>query len=105
MEAGLRARPPAEARGRYTTAMKWWGWGLDSVAFTHDDKPDLAPFIEAELGVDVRRAAVSPPSIGDIDVPGPALPDDLRDALAEAVGAEHVSVETLDRVVHARGKS
>ena len=30
-------------------AMKWWGWGLASVEFTHEDKPDLGQFIKAVI--------------------------------------------------------
>ena len=33
---------------------KWWGWGDEGVAFTHEDKPGLAPFLERHLGLDVR---------------------------------------------------
>ena len=35
------------------TAMKWWGWGHEHVAFTHEDKPELAPFIRKWLDVDI----------------------------------------------------
>ncbi|MGI8660663.1 MAG: FAD-binding oxidoreductase [Thermoleophilaceae bacterium] len=87
------------------TAMKWWGWGLEDVAFTHEDKPELGPFIEDVLGLDVSRATASPPSFSDLDVPDPTLPDALRSALERAVGPEWVAVEALDRVVHGRGKS
>ncbi|MEA2324438.1 MAG: alkyldihydroxyacetonephosphate synthase, partial [Solirubrobacteraceae bacterium] len=34
-------------------AMKWWGWGEEGVSFTHEDKPDLAPFIHRHIGIDV----------------------------------------------------
>ena len=85
--------------------MKWWGWGLEDVAFTHEDKPELGPFIERALGLDVSRATASPPSFSDLDVPDPTLPDELRSALERAVGPEWVAVEALDRVVHGRGKS
>ena len=33
MTAVATSRPAAAA------AMKWWGWGDEDVAFTHDDKP------------------------------------------------------------------
>jgi alkyldihydroxyacetonephosphate synthase len=87
------------------TSMKWWGWGLEDVAFTHEDKPELGPFIEDVLGLDVSRATASPPSFSDLNVPDPTLPDALRSALERAVGPEWVAVEALDRVVHGRGKS
>jgi alkyldihydroxyacetonephosphate synthase len=86
-------------------AMKWWGWGLDGVEFTHDDKPDLAPFIERVLGIRVGPPTAMPVRFEDLPVPEPDLPDGLREALEEAVGPDAVSVDRMDRVVHARGKS
>jgi alkyldihydroxyacetonephosphate synthase len=85
--------------------MKWWGWGDEGVAFTHEDKPKLGPFLREALGVDVDRPTNGRLEFERLDVPAPALPDELRAALAEAVGAEHVSVDPRDRLVHARGKS
>ncbi|MGZ4165811.1 MAG: FAD-binding oxidoreductase [Solirubrobacteraceae bacterium] len=86
-------------------AMKWWGWGLDGVEFTHEDKPDLAPFIERVLGITIGARTDAPVPFADLPVPEPALPDELRGALERAVGADFVSLDRLDRVVHARGKS
>src|SRR5215210_7139099 len=86
-------------------AMKWWGWGDEDVAFTHDDKPDFGPFIHEHLGIDVDRTSARPPDFRDLDVPEPQLDAGLRDALEQAVGEAHVSEDAHDRVVHARGKS
>jgi len=85
--------------------MKWWGWGLEGVQFTHEDKPELRPFIQEVLGVDLARATTARARWEDLDVPAPGLPDGLRAALEQAVTAAFVSVDPLDRVVHARGKS
>jgi alkyldihydroxyacetonephosphate synthase len=85
--------------------MKWWGWGEEDVTFEHADKPALRPFIQQHLGVDVAKASASPVAFGDLDVPEPVVGRELRSALEAAVGAEHVSDEPLDRVVHARGKA
>ena len=85
--------------------MKWWGWGDDDVAFTHEDKPELGPFLRRHLDIDVDRVSSPRAAFGDLVIPEPALPQGLREALVAAVGAEHVSVDPLDRVVHARGKS
>src|ERR1700752_2475648 len=87
------------------TAMKWWGWGPEGVEFTDDDKPDLGPFIAKSIGLDVRGVTNPRPRFEDLHVPEPRLPRGLRDALEQALGARHVSVAPLDRVVHARGKS
>jgi alkyldihydroxyacetonephosphate synthase len=89
-------------------AMKWWGWGQEGIAFSHEDKPALRDFIRAAVAVDVDVIPPTPrPPIGfdALEVPAANLPDGLRDALVEAVGAEHVSLDGLDRVVHMRGKS
>ena len=86
-------------------AMKWWGWGSEGIQFTDGDKPGLGPFIGEVLGVDVGRATAARVRWEDLEVPAPTLPDGLRAALEQAVGASFVSVEPLDRVVHTRGKS
>lgn len=85
--------------------MKWWGWGEEEVAFTHEDKPALAPFLERAIGIDVLRDGSRPVAFADLDIPEPSLSQSLRAELEEAVGTDHVSTEPLDRVAHARGKS
>ena len=86
-------------------AMKWWGWGQEGVEFTHEDKPALAPFILKAIGVDVRRKGTPPLRFDQLQIPDPALPDDLWEALEQAVSRRYLSLDPLDRVVHARGKS
>jgi alkyldihydroxyacetonephosphate synthase len=84
--------------------MKWWGWGDEDVAFTHEDKPELGPFLDRAIDVDVDAPSERPVAFAALDVPEPALDPDLGAALEAAVGAAHVSTDPLDRVVHARGK-
>jgi alkyldihydroxyacetonephosphate synthase len=103
-----QALPATAGRGTgrpRPAAMKWWGWGREDVAFSHDDKPGLRPFLQDVLGIDVARPTVAPAAFDALDVPAPELPDALRAALEAGRGAEHVSTDALDRVVHARGKS
>src|SRR4051794_24891302 len=98
---GVRGRStagPSARRGRQNAPMKWWGWGDEGVAFTHDDKPDLAPFIEREIGVDITAPPERPVGFESLDIPDSALDDDLRAALEAAVGPAHVSTDALDRV-------
>ena len=85
--------------------MKWWGWGDEDVAFTHEDKPELGPFLERRIDIQLDGSPRARCGFDQLDVPEPTLPADLRAALEEAVGPEHVSTDALDRVVHARGKS
>jgi alkyldihydroxyacetonephosphate synthase len=85
--------------------MKWWGWGHEGVAFTHADKPGLAPFIKRVLDLDVDRATTRPATFDELTIAEPSVTADLQATLEEAVGGEHVSIDALDRLVHARGKS
>lgn len=85
--------------------MRWWGWGEEGVEFTHEDKPELRGFLLGQLGVDVERPTAGRLSFADLSIPEPSLPADLRAELEAAVGEQQVSVDALDRVVHARGKS
>jgi len=86
-------------------AMKWWGWGEEGVGFSHEDKPDLAPFIARAVGVDVGRKVSAPVRFGQLQIPDPQLPAGLRGALERVITATFISTDPLDRVVHARGKS
>src|SRR5215211_6035084 len=86
-------------------AMKWWGWGDEDVSFSHEDKPELGPFLHRHIGVDVTRRSTPPVAFADLDIPAPRLGEALAAGLRAAVGQEHVSTDALDRVVHARGKS
>jgi alkyldihydroxyacetonephosphate synthase len=85
--------------------MKWWGWGLDGVEFTHADKPDLAPFIQKVLRLDVRRVIAPPPRFASLRIPDSILTAPLRSELEQNLGPDHVSTDAHDRVVHGRGKS
>jgi alkyldihydroxyacetonephosphate synthase len=85
--------------------MKWSGWGAEGVSFSAHDKPALGPFLQRHLGLEATGVLAAPVSFGDLDVPEPSLGDDLLGALRGVVGDEAVSVDPLDRVVHARGKS
>jgi alkyldihydroxyacetonephosphate synthase len=85
--------------------MKWWGWGDEGVAFSHEDKPGLRPFIKRHLDVDLAHDASPPVSFGDLRVRAPAIEPGLLAAFERAAGRTRVSTDALDRVVHARGKS
>jgi alkyldihydroxyacetonephosphate synthase len=86
-------------------AMKWWGWGEEGVEFSHEDKPALGPFIANKIGVDVRRRSTAPLRFDQLEIAESILPAELRADLEEGAGAQYVSTDPLDRVVHARGKS
>ena len=96
----VATRPQAAA------AMKWWGWGDEDVAFTHDGQAGASGRSSARTSASTSRRVerAAPIAFEDLDDPGAAARPALRAALEEAVG-EHVSDDALDRVVHARGKS
>jgi len=86
--------------------MKWWGWGLEGVAFHHEDKPGFAPFVVSAVDLDLN--VVEPgeaPDFAALEVPEGRAPEALLTALRDAVGAEYVVTADLDRVVHTYGKS
>jgi alkyldihydroxyacetonephosphate synthase len=85
--------------------MKWWGWGAPDVSFSHEGKPELAPFIECVLDLDVRRPGTGPVAFEGLEIPASVLPVGLEARLEEAVGPGKVSTDDHDRVVHGRGKS
>lgn len=86
-------------------AMKWSGWGDESISFTHVDKPAFGPFLREHIGLDVDAPPARTVAFDDLEIPDSNLPEPLRKALVKAVGADSVSTDALDRVVHARGKS
>src|SRR3954467_1332127 len=91
---GVRHRStagPSARRCRQNAPMKWWGWGDEGVAFTHEDKPDLGPFIERGMGVDITAPPGRAVAVEALDIPEPTVDDELRAALEAAVGPAHVS--------------
>src|SRR5690606_29472982 len=98
--------PAGEAGARMTdvTHQKWWGWGVEGIAFHHEDKPHFAPFVLEKIGIDLSQPGTPPPDFDDIDVPASRLSDQLGAALRAAVGDHHVVTDDMDRVVHTYGK-
>jgi len=86
-------------------AMRWWGWGHDDVSFTHEDKPAFGPFLRHHLALDATRVKSRPVAFGNLRIPEPSLAPALQVALEEALGGGLTSTDSLDRVVHGRGKS
>ncbi len=85
--------------------MKWWGWGVDGVAFHHEDKPGFRPFVIEAVDLDVSTAPTKPMDLADLPLPAPMIGEDLLAELTDAVGADNVVGDDLDRVVHTYGKS
>jgi alkyldihydroxyacetonephosphate synthase len=86
--------------------MKWWGWGVDGVAFEHEDKPGFAPFILENLALDLHTApVVGQPSFDAVTVEKSLAAAPLLKTLSGIVGEEFVTTDKMERVVHAYGKS
>ena len=86
--------------------MKWWGWGLEGVAFHHEDKPGFAPFILEQLALDLHAVApTGMPSFDKVTVEKSLISPAFSKELADIVGADNVTTDKMERVVHAYGKS
>ena len=85
--------------------MKWWGWGIEGVAFHHEDKPAFAPFVKKAVGLDVWQPAGAEPVFAELDVPASLAPESLVSALTGVVGEKHTITDDLQRVIHTYGKS
>jgi alkyldihydroxyacetonephosphate synthase len=85
--------------------MKWWGWGVDGVAFHHQDKPAFAPFVKMAVGIDVDSPATAPTSFEDVTVPESRADAEFVTELQGIVGAQNATVDAMERVVHTFGKS
>jgi len=86
--------------------MKWWGWGVEGVAFHHEDKPEFAPFVVKAVGLDVRtseKAVVLP--FDQLDIPSSKIDAAFFASLAAVVGEDNVTSDAMERVVHTFGKS
>jgi len=85
--------------------MKWWGWGVEGVAFNHSNKPDFAPFVKQAVGLDLRKPAEPHLSFDELTVPASRAPEAFIAELSTLVGQGHVTTDDHDRVVHTYGKS
>ena len=87
--------------------MKWWGWGVEGVAFHHEDKPGFRPFVIEAVDLDVDTS--SPPldarwtrwTVPRADDPGRAG----RASCATRSARTTWSATDDDRIVHTYGKS
>ena len=84
--------------------MKWWGWGVEGVAFHHEDKPGFRPFVIEAVDLDVAVEPTARP-LEELDVPRPLIPAELVAELRDAVGPDNLVTSDDDRIVHTYGKS
>lgn len=97
---------PAPASGREVKRHKWWGWGLDDVAFRWDNKPAFPPFARDKIGLDLHELEQRPePELSAYEVPASRLGEQTRARLVELLGEDNVLVDDEMRVVHSFGRS
>ena len=86
---------------------KWWGWGYEGVPeFRYDDKPGFAPFVLANVGLDLASTpAVRPPVLDELSVPATTASDADLAALRAIVGDEFLALDDVTRIVHWAGRS
>jgi alkyldihydroxyacetonephosphate synthase len=85
--------------------MKWWGWGVEGVAFHHENKPGFRPFVIEAIDLDVITEPTAAMALDSISVPRPMISDELVAELTDAVGQDNVVRDDADRIVHTYGKS
>src|SRR5699024_3433319 len=86
------------------THQKWWGWGVEGIAFNYRERPKMQSFVMDKIGIDLSVPGNPPPSFDDITVPPTELPEQLAQDLRGAVGDQYVVTSDLERVIHTYGK-
>ena len=51
--------------------MKWWGWGVEGVAFHYEDKPGFRPFVIEAVDLDITTEPTAVRTSDLPDVPRP----------------------------------
>lgn len=85
--------------------MKWWGWGVEGVGFSYDNKPGFAPFVLKAVGLDLATASTSSVAFDDLTIPASKITATLQQGLTAIVGDAHISTDDQLRLVHTYGKS
>jgi alkyldihydroxyacetonephosphate synthase len=75
----------------------WWGWGWEDEALDGEQLDNLGAAVAARLGRG-ELTAVTPPAVGDLDLPEPRV-------RPPAPLAEICSTDPYDRAGHGQGKS
>lgn len=85
---------------------KWWGWGLDDVAFSVKNRPAFVELARREIGVDLASAPEPvEPDLSTLDVPGSRLPAAVREELVAVLGESELRDDDEFRVLHSFGRS
>src|SRR5690625_5959290 len=82
------------------THHKWWGWGVEGIAFHHEDKPAFAPFVYEKTAIDLSEPSAEPPEFSDLEVPDSILGSGDEKALRKIVGDHQVFNDDMQRVIN-----
>jgi alkyldihydroxyacetonephosphate synthase len=85
------------------SAVKWWGWGLESKTYPLDDKPQFWPYLLKTLKL-AKLNECSRVTFEEIRLRPRRLDDRTLARLKRTVGAD-VSSDKYDRLTHSLGKS
>lgn len=85
--------------------MKWWGWGDPNLTFPMADKPNLWPWVVQKLGITSAIPTASPVALDAIKMPPTRAGAKLLAAIQAILQPGQISLEPLDRLQHAYGKS
>lgn len=86
------------------TAVKWWGWGLESKTYPLDDKPQLWPYLLKTLKLG-KLSECPRATLEEVKLPPPRLNRRTLSRLKHIVSGVGVSTEKYDRLTHSLGKS
>jgi alkyldihydroxyacetonephosphate synthase len=87
-----------------STQRRWYGWGLESVTFDLEHRPNFWPFLEQRLGISHARHH-RPVDLESVPLREPRLDADTLERLRAIAGAEGVSTARRERVTHSMGMS
>jgi len=83
-------------------ATKWWGWGEEQRTFALPAPQQFWAFVRSRLGEPGVGQRIE--SLAEVVLPPSRLESKALDALRAAAGAESLTVDSADRIVHSLGK-
>ncbi len=84
--------------------MKFGGWGDPGKVYDLAARPNLWPFIQAQVGLE-NRIVAPPRAADDVAVPPSRLTPAFQAAAIAALGAAQVATDDATRLLHTYGKS
>jgi alkyldihydroxyacetonephosphate synthase len=84
---------------------RWWGWGDLDQRFDVENRGNIIPFMQENLGMALDVERFSDPGLDEIDLPSPRTAEDILEELRRLCGQDNVSTDKFQRVSHCMGKS